>query len=374
MLVSADEERKLERRVARAAEEALEQQKFVAPVDVLMGLGWLHPVHLEPWRQRRVGDLEQLVQVGPEKVALAMELLRRWASTRGLEPSDAEYLARSRGREPLRFSVSGDQSVERAFRTHWLSPELTGHERARLSERQNRPPELVVVWPLKDFTCSVCAAESGGLLIMEDSGPVCMGCAELDHLVFLPSGDAALTRRAKAGSRLWAVVVRFSRSRRRYERQGILVELDALERAEAACLADEDARSRRREREAARRAGQDLDLRQRMASEIGRLFPGCPPGRAQQIAPHAAARGSGRVGRTSAGRALDPRAIELAVAASVRHQDTRYDELLMSGVDRETARAEVRDCVMRTLDAWRNPGKEVAQRGRARNHALQHGR
>jgi hypothetical protein len=212
----------------------------------------------------------------------------------------------------------------------------------------------VVIWPLKDFKCSVCGDESGDLLIMDDSGPVCMKCAELDHLVFLPSGDAAVTRRAKAGSRLWAVVVRFSRSRRRYERQGLLVEEDALERAEAACLADEEARARRREREAARRAEHDLDLQERMASKIRRLFPGCPPQRAEHIARHAAERGSGRVGRTAAGQALDPHAIELAVIASVRHEDTRYDELLMSGADRDAARAQVRDDVDATLEAWRH--------------------
>lgn len=352
---SVVDDKKLERRVARAAEEALAQRKSVTAIDVLIGLGWLHPVHLDPWRQRRVAHLEQLVQVGPEKVALALELLRQWATARGLEPSEAEYLARSRAREALRFSASGDEAIERAFRTRWLSPELTDSERERLSERQNRPPELVVIWPLKDFTCSVCGTERRGLLIMEEPGAVCMECAELDHLVFLPSGDAALTRRAKAGSRLWAVVVRFSRSRRRYERQGMLVEEAALERAEAACLADEEARARRREREAARRAEQDLDLQERMASEIRRLFPSCPPERAQQIASHAAARGSGRVGRTAAGRALDPRVIELAVAASVRHRDTRYDELLMSGVDRVGARGQVREDVRRVLDAWAKP-------------------
>ncbi len=365
-LVSVDDNTQLERRVARAAEEALEKRKSVAPIDVLTGLGWLHPVHLDPWRQRRVADLEQLVQVGPEKLALAMELLRRWATARGLEPSEAAYLARSRAREPLRFSASGDEAIERAFRTHWLAPELTDRERARLSERQNRPPELVVIWPLKDFTCSICGAESGGLLMMEESGAVCMGCADMGHLVLLPSGDAALTKRARAASRLWAVVVRFSRSRGRYERQGILVEEDALEPAEEACLVYEEARARRRDREAARRAEQDLDLQMRMASEIRRLFPGCPRARAEQIAAHAATRGSGRVGRTTAGRGLDRRAIELAVVASVRHQDTRYDELLMSGLGREAARDQVRDHVSHTLGAWRGANeKDVTATPRA---------
>jgi hypothetical protein len=358
--VSADDRNRLERRVARAADEALEERRFVTPIDVLTALGWLHPVHLDEWRQRRVPELEQLVQVGPETLGLAMEILRDWATARGLEPSEAEYLARSRARQPLRFSASDDEAVERAFRTHWLSPELTDGERARLFERQNRPPELVVVSPLKEFTCSICGTQSSGLLLMEDPGPVCLDCAELDHLVFLASGHAALTRRAKAGSRLWAVVVQFSRSRRRFERQGILVEEDALDRAEVECLADEQSRAGRREREAARRAGRDLDLQARMANEILRLFPGCPPERAQRIAGHAAARGSGRVGRTAAGRAFDPRAIALAVAASVRHQDTGYDELLMSGLDRATARAEVRDDVSHTLEAWRSADERDA--------------
>jgi hypothetical protein len=282
-----------------------------------------------------------------------MRSFRRWAQARGLKPSETAYLARTRDRRPLRFSKSGDPGIEQAYRTHWVSPELSEKKRARLAERESRPPELVVVSPLRDFTCSACGEEQGGWLIMEDSGPICMACADMAHLVFLPSGDAALTRRAKAGSRLSAVVVRFSASRRRFERQGILVEEQALERAERACLADEDARSRRRERDAQRRIGEDLELQARMAAEIVRLFPGCPPERAQSIAGHTSLRGSGRVGRSEAGRALEPAALELAVAAAVRHEDTRYDELLMSGVERELARAQVRDEVARVLDGWR---------------------
>jgi hypothetical protein len=261
-------------------------------------------------------------------------------------------VARSRGRRQLRFSKRGDAEIERAYRTHWVSPELSDRKRARLAERQSRPPDLVVVSPIKDWTCSSCGG-TGELLIMEGAGPVCMACADMDHLVFLGTGDAALTRRAKRASGLSAVVVRFSRSRRRYERQGILVEKDALEGAEQECLADEQARARRREREAVRRAEQDLELQARMSAEIARLFPGCPADRAQAIVRHAAARGSGRVGRSAAGRALDAGALELAVVASVRHQDTDYDELLMSGLERADARERVRDEVARVLELWR---------------------
>jgi len=188
--------------------------------------------------------------------------------------------------------------------------------------------------------------------MMEDPGPVCMECAELDHLVFLASGDAALTRRARRASGLSAVVVRFSRARRRYERQGVLVEPQALAQAEAECLADESARARRRERDATRRVNDDLKLQQEMAAAISKLYPGCPAERASEIARHAATRGSGRVGRSAGGRALKHDALQLAVIASIRHQDTPYDNLLMSGIDRSEARERVRDTVNGILEAW----------------------
>ena len=129
----------------------------------------------------------------------------------------------------------------------------------------------------------------------------------------------------------------------------------ALERAELDSLEDEDARARRRERDALKRVDEDGELQARMALEIARLFPGCPADRARAIASHAAVRGSGRVGRSAAGRALEPEALELAVVAAVRHQDTSYDELLMSGLERGQARAQVRADVARVLDSWRRP-------------------
>src|SRR6267143_2948863 len=173
---------------------------------------------------------------------------------------------------------------------------------------------------------------------MEGPGPLCLACAELDHLVFLGRGDAALTRRAKSASRLWAVGIRFSRSRKRYERQGLLVEEHALKKAEAECLADAEVRARRKARGAERRADQDEALARSMADGIRRLFPRCPPEEAEAIARHATLRSSGRVGRTAAAKEMEERPLVLAVVAAVRHQYTRYDELLMSGLERSEAR------------------------------------
>ena len=231
-----------------------------------------------------------------------------------------------------------------------------------MTAQQEGSSRLVVIQPVRDWACAECGG-SGELLRMDDAGPLCLTCADLDHLAFLPAGDAALTRRATKASGLSAVVVRWSRSRKRYERQGVLVEDHALTVAEEQCLSDADARARRRERDQVRRASADEGFQARLAEEITRLFPGCPAARATAIAKHTGLRGSGRVGRSAAGRALDENAITLAVAASVRHQDTGYDTLLMSGLPRDAARHQVQPAIDRVLTAWRRtsrrPGRSV---------------
>lgn len=350
--MSSSTQQRLERRVTEAAEAALRELHYVAPVDVLVRLGWLAPSHLDAWRQGRVDNLEQVIQVGRGKLTRTLPILRAWAQQRGLEPSETAYVARTRDRRTLRFGVSGNPDVERAYRTHWVDPELSDRKRERLAERASRPPDLVVVDPLNDVDCVECGRDCA-LLLMEDAGPLCLTCADLDHLVFLPAGDAALTRRAKKASGLAAVVVRFSRARKRYERQGVLVEEEALAVAERACLDDADARARRRERDRLRRATQDEQFVGQLTEAILAHYPGCPPARAAAIAAHTAVRGSGRVGRTASARELDPAAIDLAVAASVRHLDTDYDKLLMSGTDRVDAREQVRPQVQTVLAAWR---------------------
>lgn len=218
-----------------------------------------------------------------------------------------------------------------------------------------RAKDIVVVDALKDWTCAGCGVDDHAWLRMDDVGPLCLDCADLGHLVYLPRGDAALSRRARKASALCAVVVRFSRTRKRYERQGILVEEAALDLAEEQCLADADARARRAERNRERVAVDDVAFQQEFADAVLQLFPNCPPERAAEIGRHAGRRGSGRVGRSAAGRALDEHAITLAVVASVRHIDTGYDELLMAGVWRDDARSRVAGDIDAVLDAWRTP-------------------
>ena len=249
----------LERRVVAAAEEALARQKFVTVADVCIGIGWLHGRHVDSWRQGNVPELESFLPVHDDRLAQIPAYLQRWAEAKALKPVETDYVAASRDRRPLRFTSAGDPFAERAWRTHWISAELSAPQR----ERMAAPPDLVVVQPVKDWSCAECGG-TGDLLIMDNKGPICLTCADLDHLV----------------------------------------------------------------------------------------FPGCPAGRAEAIALHTSLRGSGRVGRSAAGRSLDEKAITLAVVASVRHQDTDYDSLLMSGVPRDVAREQIKPAMEQVLGAW----------------------
>ena len=72
---------RIEERVARAAERALAERRYVSPIDVLIGLGWLAPSHVDAWRQGRVADLESLANAGLGKLSTALGALQSWPSS-----------------------------------------------------------------------------------------------------------------------------------------------------------------------------------------------------------------------------------------------------------------------------------------------------
>jgi len=230
-LMSPKNRQALADRVTRAAEAALAARDYVSAIDVLGGIGWLDAGAEKRWRLGQAECLERLIQANLSRVSEAMRLLGAWAAAKGLLARETHYVSQNPGRAALRFSVSGDPTIERLYRTHWISPALSERKREKLAEAADRPPELVVIQPLKDdWVCHRCGG-TGDLLMMENPGPACLRCTSLADLEFLPSGEALLTRRAKAASPRHAVVVRFSRTRGRYERQGLLVEAQALAKA-----------------------------------------------------------------------------------------------------------------------------------------------
>jgi len=214
---------------------------------------------------------------------------------------------------------------------------------------------IVVFSIINPSVCFECGAvlSKGSFLKMEKEKPLCMECADLDHLVFLEKGNVALTRRSRKYSTLSAVVVRFNRSRHRYERQGLLVESEALIRAEKECQDDEAVRKIFRERAAIVRERADKDYVTQFTNQILIHYPSCPAAEAKSIGEHACQKYSGRVGRSSAAKVFNPEAIELAVKAHIRHHYTHYDQFLSKGWDRTEARLAITEKLGLIVSEWR---------------------
>jgi len=319
----------------------------------MVGMGLLASNAYREWRHGRQKHLDVQIQGGPDLHQQMFDHFAEWIEERGLQPVDVTYTVGSRhGAKQLQVFEHLDERLERLYGTRYALPEA----REKVEKKLAKTPDLVVVVSVSrdEFPCSECEKTlgKGSWLIMEDQGPLCLECADLDHLEYLPRGNATLTRRAKKYSALAAVVVKFSRARRRYERQGILVTEGAINRAEEECLQDAEERARRRELRQARVAQEDEEYLGTVTQLILEHYPKCPPQEAQAIAQHTTRRGSGRVGRSAAARELDFDFIDLAIVAHIRHEHTEYDELLMTGTPRPEARDMVRDKIADVRESW----------------------
>jgi len=144
---------KFELKVMEAVEAAVKDHRYVSASDLFIGMGWLSAGHVHDWRVGRTAYLERVVQANLKKISRAMKIFRMRAIQCGLKPSETAYLARTRGpRRVLQFSKSGDPDIERAYRTHFISPELSEKKRIRLQEKLDRPPQVECI--LQSWKCS----------------------------------------------------------------------------------------------------------------------------------------------------------------------------------------------------------------------------
>ena len=141
-----------------------------------------------------------------------MGMFRQWALEKSLKPSETHYVRRTRtGTVDLQFSKSGDPSIEKnSGLTMFPRPCPRANQGA--AQKLSSPATPVVFEILRDSACSECGAElsQGNFLVMEAEQPLCLPCARLDDLEYLPAGNTALTRRAARYSERTAVVVRAS--------------------------------------------------------------------------------------------------------------------------------------------------------------------
>jgi hypothetical protein len=113
----------LQAKLGTVTSELFREKGHVAFVDVFMKLGYLDPKDYESWRMKRVSDLERVITANLSKINFIMKSVRKNCRNGGCRESWTGYKSWGKGRKVvLRFSKSGEESIERTYATHFLKP------------------------------------------------------------------------------------------------------------------------------------------------------------------------------------------------------------------------------------------------------------
>lgn len=147
----------LSKKVIGIANKALHEKQYVSSIDILLGLGYLSPSILEDWRRGRFPYLEQRLQANLNKLSFAMQCFRQWAKQKGLSSRETAYVQKECSRTiHLQFSKSGQENIEKNYRTHFISPLLTEQKQQRLIDKIEKSTEPVVYVITRESKCTQC--------------------------------------------------------------------------------------------------------------------------------------------------------------------------------------------------------------------------
>ncbi|MCF7730285.1 MAG: hypothetical protein K9N23_01295 [Akkermansiaceae bacterium] len=103
--------------VVAVVAQVLARQRFVAPVDVFLGMGLLGTDDLARWRRGAVQYLERVLRCNLSRASAILRILRFHAHDLNLGASISAYTHRNRA---LRFSKTGARPIEEAYARHFV--------------------------------------------------------------------------------------------------------------------------------------------------------------------------------------------------------------------------------------------------------------
>ena len=113
--------KQLESKLGVVTSGLLREKGYIAFVDVFMRLGYLDPKDYENWRMKRVPCLERVITVNLSKINFIMKTVRRNCRNGNLKENWTGYKSWGKGKKIwLRFSKSGEDSIEKTYATHFL--------------------------------------------------------------------------------------------------------------------------------------------------------------------------------------------------------------------------------------------------------------
>ena len=103
------------------------EKGYTAPVDMLLELGMLEIKDYQNWQRGEVDCLERVCHGNLHKLKDVLDAMRAYARTSGYEPSVFVYHQRGghrrKGNRNLRFSISGNKTVEKLYSTGYVDSE-----------------------------------------------------------------------------------------------------------------------------------------------------------------------------------------------------------------------------------------------------------
>lgn len=113
----------LETKLSSVTTKLLQEKGHIAFVDVFMELGTLDPKEYENWRMRRVPYLEKVITMNLSKISFVIKTVRKNCRNGKCRESWTGYKSWGKAQKvALRFSRSGEASIERTYATHFLKP------------------------------------------------------------------------------------------------------------------------------------------------------------------------------------------------------------------------------------------------------------
>ena len=114
----------LQSKLSGVTSKLFREKGHIAFVDVFVELGYLNPKEYVDWRMKRVPYLESVITANRNKINFIMKTVRKNCREGNCRESWTGYKSWGKGQKAeLRFSKSGEISIERTYATHFLKPD-----------------------------------------------------------------------------------------------------------------------------------------------------------------------------------------------------------------------------------------------------------
>ena len=167
--------------ILQAAESLLKQQGSLSPLEVLVKVHLLHPVHLEEWKSGKIPYLEFILEKDLHKIRYLTKWLHTWALQKGLRPQEMTYLSKGNNlsQKQLEFTRNGRPQTELLYRTHFRTPESSKQKKptSPLPAASEKPAILVFAG---HGQCTQCGKSliRGSLYCRRGTRSYCISCGD----------------------------------------------------------------------------------------------------------------------------------------------------------------------------------------------------